>query len=130
MLCYGCYKPNTEDYCQACRKQLFDGKRVHTVLPFDAPRADNLEMFQEKTKRLSISGVQLKYSLKLEGKELELTEKGGRYLLKPIPPSTQLVAREQAPENEHLTMQIAARLFSIATAANGLIYLKTGHQRT
>jgi len=126
MLCYGCYKPNIEGYCLTCRKQLFDGKRVHTVLPFDTPKADNLEMFQEKTKRLSISGVQLKYSLKLEGKDLELTDKGGRYILKPIPPSTQLVAREQAPENEHLTMQIATRLFSISTAANGLIYFKDG----
>ena len=126
MPCYGCYKPNIEGYCLTCRKQLFDGKRVHTVLPFDTPKADNLEIFQEKTKRLSISGVQLKYSLKLEGKELELTDKGGRYILKPIPPSTQMVAREQAPENEHLTMQIAARLFSISTAANGLIYFKDG----
>ncbi|HLZ89440.1 MAG TPA: HipA domain-containing protein [Puia sp.] len=126
MQCYGCYKPDVEGYCPACRKQLFDGKRVHTVLPFDAPTADNLEMFQEKTKRLSISGVQLKYSLKLEGKELELTETGGQYILKPIPPSTQLVAREQAPENEHLTMQIAAQLFGISTVANGLIYFKDG----
>jgi serine/threonine-protein kinase HipA len=126
MLCYGCYKPNIKGYCLACRKQLFDGKRVQIVLPFDTPKAGNLEMFQEKTKRLSISGVQLKYSLKLEGKELELTEKDGRYILKPIPPSTQLVAREQAPENEHLTMQIAAQLFSISTAANCLIYFKDG----
>jgi serine/threonine-protein kinase HipA len=126
MLCYGCYKPDVEGYCPACRKRLFDGKRVHAVLPFDAPKADNLEMFQEKTKRLSISGVQLKYSLKLEGRELELTEMGGRYILKPIPPSTQQVAREQAPENEHLTMQIAAQLFGISTAANGLIYFKDG----
>jgi len=126
MQCYGCYKPNIEGYCPACRKQLFDGKRVHTVLPFDTPKADNLEMFQEKSKRLSISGIQLKYSLKLQGKELELTEKDGRYILKPIPPSTQLVAREQAPENEHLTMQIAAQLYSIPTASNGLIYFKDG----
>lgn len=96
------------------------------MLPFDTPKANNLEMFQEKTKRLSISGVQLKYSLKLEGKELELTEIDGRYILKPIPPSTHLIDREQAPENEHLTMQIAARLFSISTAANGLIYFKDG----
>ena len=124
MLCYGCYRPDVEGYCPSCRKELFDGKRVHPVLPFDAPKADNLEMFQEKTKRLSISGVQLKYSLKLEGKELELTEIGGHYILKPIPPSTQLVAREQAPENEHLTTQIAAQLYSISTAANGLIYFK------
>ncbi len=124
MQCYGCYRPDVEGYCQTCRKQLFDGRRVHAVLPFETPNAGNLELFHEKTKRLSISGVQLKYSLKLEGRELKLTETGGHYLLKPIPASTQLVAREQAPENEHLTMQIAAKLFSISTAANGLIYFK------
>jgi len=126
MLCYGCYKPNVEGYCPACRKLLFDGQRVHPVLPFETPKADNLEFFQEKTIRLSISGVQLKYLIKREGKELILTEKGGQYILKPIPPSTQLVEREQAPANEHLTMRIANQLFNINTAANGLIYFKDG----
>jgi serine/threonine-protein kinase HipA len=126
MLCYGCYKPNEERYCAACRKSLFDGKRVSHVLPFDTPKADNITIFQEKTKRLSISGVQLKYSLKREGKELILTETGGEYILKPIPPLTQLVLREQAPENEHLTMQMATQLFGVRTAANALIYFQDG----
>jgi serine/threonine-protein kinase HipA len=126
MRCYGCYKPNAEGYCTNCRKRLFDGHRVSHILPFDAPKADNIAIFQEKTKRLSISGVQLKYSLKREGKELILTETGGEYILKPIPPSTQLVLREQAPENEHLTMQMAAQLFGVRTAANALVYFQDG----
>jgi serine/threonine-protein kinase HipA len=126
MLCYGCYKPNVEGYCATCRKLLFDGHRVSPILPFDTPKADNIAIFQEKTKRLSISGVQLKYSLKREGKELILTETGGEYILKPIPPSTQLVLREQAPENEHLTMQMAAQLFDVRTAANALVYFQDG----
>lgn len=126
MNCPGCYKTNTEGYCPECRRRLFDGHRVHTTLPFSAPKADKLEMFQEKTKHLSISGVQLKYSLKREGKDLRLTERGGEYILKPIPPSTQLADREQAPANEHLTMQLAARLFAIHTAENGLIYFNDG----
>jgi serine/threonine-protein kinase HipA len=126
MLCHGCYKPNIQGYCSNCRKKLFDGHQVHSVLPFETPKADNLELFQEKTKHLSISGVQLKYSVQREGKYLILAEKGGKYILKPIPPSIQLVQREQAPENEHLTMQMAAQLFDINTAANGLIYFKDG----
>ena len=126
MRCYGCYRNDIEGYCPNCRRRLFDGHRVHSVLPFDAPKADNMAQFQEKTKRLSISGVQLKYSLKREGKDLILVDKGGTYILKPIPPSTQLADREQAPENEHLTMQIAAQLFDIGTAGNGLIYFKDG----
>ena len=126
MQCHGCHKNDIDGYCNDCRRRLFDGHRVHPILPFSTPNADNLTLFQEKTKHLSISGVQLKYSIKREGKELILTEKGGQYILKPIPPSTHLIDREQAPENEHLTMQIAAQLFDINTAANGLIYFNDG----
>ena len=126
MRCYGCYKENVEGYCASCRKKLFDGKKVSHVLPFDAPKADNLPEYQERTKRLSISGVQLKYSLRLEKKELQLTEKGGQYILKPIPPATLIVMQDQAPENEHLTMQIASQLFKIPVAENALIYFKDG----
>jgi serine/threonine-protein kinase HipA len=126
MQCPGCHRTDIEGYCNECRRRLFDGHRVHPTLPFSAPKADNLGLFQEKTKHLSISGVQLKYSVKREGKDLNLTDKGGQYILKPIPPSTQLIDREQAPENEHLTMQMAVQLFDIHTAANGLIYFNDG----
>lgn len=126
MKCSGCYKDGIEGYCPRCRRQLFDGKNISHILDFDAPKADNLPLYQEKTKRLSISGVQLKYSLKLEGKKLVLTETGGQYILKPIPPTVQIVEAEQAPENEHLTMQIASKVYGINTAANGVIYFKDG----
>ena len=76
MKCYGCYKDDIDGYCTTCRKKLFDGRKVSHVLSIDTPGADNLTAYQEKTKRLSISGVQLKYSMKLEGKALVLTEKG------------------------------------------------------
>jgi serine/threonine-protein kinase HipA len=125
-MCPGCYKPNVEGYCLSCRKKLFDGAKVSHILSFDAPKSDNIPLYQEKTKRLSISGVQLKYSLRLEGKELKLTEKGGQYILKPIPPTALIVEPDQAPENEHLTMQIASQVFGIRTAANALIYFKDG----
>lgn len=126
MSCAGCYKPKVEGFCPKCRKRLFDGAKVSPVLPFDTPKADNLEAYQEKTKRLSISGVQLKYSLRLEGKQLALTDKGGQYILKPIPPSRQIVLPEEAPENEHLTMQLAEQVFGIATAPNALCRFADG----
>lgn len=126
MKCYGCYKKNVEGYCSSCRKKLFDGKKVSHVLAFDTPKADNLPEYQERTKSLSISGVQLKYSLRLEKKELQLTEKGGQYILKPIPPTSLIVMQDQAPENEHLTMQIASQLFKIPVAENALIHFKDG----
>ncbi|MEP7257532.1 MAG: HipA domain-containing protein, partial [Flavitalea sp.] len=96
------------------------------ILDVDPPKADNLPLYQEKTRHLSISGVQLKYSLRLEGNRLALVEKGGQYILKPIPPITLIKEADQAPENEHLTMQIAAQVFGIRTAANALIFFKDG----
>lgn len=122
MRCPGCYKENADGYCTACRKKLFDGKKVNHVLTFDAPKEENLPAYQEKTKRLSISGVQLKYSVKLDGNQLVLTEKRGEYILKPVPPTSLIVLQTQAPENEHLTMQIANQLFNIPVADNALIY--------
>ncbi|MEN9685030.1 MAG: hypothetical protein RLZZ28_816 [Bacteroidota bacterium] len=126
MKCRGCYKETSRDLCPGCRKKLFDGKKISAVLSFDAPKADNLAGFQEHSKRLSISGVQLKYSLKLDNNKLVLTEKGGQYILKPVPPTTQYVSIEAAPENEHLTMQIAEQVFKIKTAANAFVHFKDG----
>ena len=126
MNCLGCYTEVKEGYCLKCRKKLFDKAKVLPVLSFDAPKADNLAEFQEHTKRLSISGVQLKYSVRLEDGELKLHDSNGQYILKPIPPAKQLVNIEDAPENEHLTMQIAEQFFNINTAANGLIRFKDG----
>lgn len=126
MNCSGCYTDKDEPYCLKCRKRLFDGAKVPAILDFDAPKAANLAEFQKHTKRLSISGVQLKYSLRLDSGRLLLTEEKGQYILKPVPPSKQLVALDDVPENEHLTMQIAEQVFKINTAVNGLIAFKDG----
>jgi serine/threonine-protein kinase HipA len=99
---------------------------VPTVLDFDKPKADNMTMYNEHSKRMSISGVQLKYSLKLNGNKLELCETNGQYIIKPIPTADHLEMMEDAPENEHLTMQIASQIFNIKTANNALIYFKDG----
>lgn len=124
MFCLGCYTKVKEGYCLKCRKKLFDKAKVSAVLFFDAPKSDNLETFQEHSKRLSISGVQLKYSLRLENSELQLHDRNGQYILKPVPPAKQLIHLDDAPENEHLTMQIAQQFFNINTAANALIHFK------
>jgi serine/threonine-protein kinase HipA len=126
MKCRGCYREIKEGYCLSCRKKLFNKARVSSILSFDAPKAENLPSYQEYSKRLSISGVQLKYSLRLEDKKLELCEKGGQYILKPIPEARQLLELGEAPENEHLTMQIAEQIFGINVADNALIYFKDG----
>lgn len=127
MNCLGCYKKiEKNEYCLSCRKKLFDGKRVSIMLEFDKPKAENISMYNEHSKRMSISGVQLKYSLKLVGNKLELCEKNGQYIIKPMPTADHLEMMEDAPENEHLTMQIASQIFNIKTAHNALIYFNDG----
>ena len=127
MNCLGCYKKmDKNEYCLSCRKKLFGGNRVATLLDFDKPKAENISTYNEYTKRLSISGVQLKYSLKLVDNKLELTGQNGQYILKPIPTADHLAYMEDAPENEHLTMQIASQIFNIKTAHNVLIYFQDG----
>jgi len=59
--------------------------------------------------------------MRLEDKNLVLTDKGGQYILKPIP-AGQFKNLDQAPANEHLTMQLAGQLFKIETPPNALIY--------
>lgn len=122
--CLSTYKTITaKGFSTKALKQLFDGKRVAPFLDFEAPEFIYNNDFEHNIKQISISGVQVKYSLQLEDNSLKLTEVGGRYILKPIP-----VGRFQnlssAPENEHLTMQIASQIFGIETAINTLIHFK------
>jgi serine/threonine-protein kinase HipA len=119
MNCPGCLKESAETYCDKCRKKLFDRKKVGHILSFS--RHEFNEMKRERGGKLSISGIQVKHSLKLEGNELILTEKGGEYILKPIP-SGQFKNLNVVPTNEHLTMQIAAQVFGIPTAENAVIF--------
>ena len=125
MTCPGCMKDTEVAYCIKCRKELFDGKKVGAILPFNSPYTENSEEFLDHTKKISISGVQVKYSLRLRNNELVLTEIGGQYILKPIPTGT-FKHLDQAPANEHLTMQIAKQAYKLTTPSNGLIFFKDG----
>ena len=123
MICPGCLKDTEEGYCTKCRNGLFDGVKVSSVLPFNSPYTEESAIFLDHTKKISISGVQAKYSLKLEGNDLVLTEKGGQYILKPIPTGT-FKHLDQAPAIEHLTMQIAKQAFKLIVPPNALIFFK------
>ena len=98
-------------------KQLSDGKNISCELPyrhFD----DNvgIDLFNNNSKRISVSGVQIKYSLVADDGILRLTKEGeqGEFILKPVP--NNLRNKEFCPANEHLTMQIAAQVYGIPTA--------------
>lgn len=117
--CPCCLKANEKSYCLKCRKRLFNGKEVNHILSFTRPEFNTLK--RERSGRLSISGVQIKHSLKLEENKLVLTEKDGEYILKPIP-SSDFENVQSIPANEHITMQIANQVFNISTAENVLIF--------
>jgi serine/threonine-protein kinase HipA len=95
---------------------------VSHILPYPKPQtSDEMKaLLMENRKRVSISGVQEKWSLLLEKNQLWLIKEQGEYILKPIP--RDLKKTEQIPANEHLTMQIAAQVYGINTAANALTY--------
>ena len=102
---------------------MFGGKRISPILPFSRPEYNQLKMTQ--TSRISISGVQTKHTLKLVGDTLELTEGGGQYILKPVPygPFKNL---EEAPANEHISMQLARQVFKLNTADNVIMRFQDG----
>jgi len=125
MNCPGCLKENVETYCDKCRKKLFGGRKVNHILTFSRPEFNEAKI--ERSERLSISGIQVKHSLKLESNELVLTEKGGEYILKPIP-SGQFRNLDAVPANEHITMQMASQVFELPTAENALIFFSDMQQ--
>lgn len=123
MKCPSCLTIGFETYCPKCIKKLFEGKKVSHVLNFTRPEFNSMKI--ERSERLSISGIQVKHSLRLEKSELVLTEAGGQFILKPIP-SGVFENLDQVPANEHLTMQIAKQVYNIDTAENAIIFFKDG----
>jgi serine/threonine-protein kinase HipA len=107
---------------------LFDSRKISRHLPYDPPQrsAETTALFLENRKRVSISGVQEKLSMVVDRGTLRLTRAGeqGTYILKPAP--RDLRNAGQVPANEHLTMQLARRVYGIATAENGLVFFKDG----
>lgn len=117
-----------ETYSNTALKRLFFNKKVSVFLDYDSPTSnENTDaLFNENRKRMSISGVQEKFSVLLEKNKLRLIKESeqGQYILKPIPNVGKNT--EHMPANEHLTMQIAKQVFGIETAENALIFFKNG----
>jgi len=126
--CPGTLAEGFSTYSTACLRNVFNGKKVSHILPYNAPQKSEevAEQFMENRKRISISGVQEKLSILMEKNVLRLTKEGerGTYILKPIPRDLKKV--DQVPANEHLTMQIAKQVYGINTAENAMIFFKDG----
>lgn len=124
--CPGTLAEGFSTYSRTALKRVFDGRKVSHILPYDAPNSNRQtnKLFENNQKRISISGVQEKFSVILEKNKLRLIKEGeqGTYILKPVPQTGK--KRKQMPANEHLTMQIARQVYNIETAENALIFFK------
>lgn len=124
--CPGTLSEGHNTFSRTALKRVFNGRKVNHVLSYVAPNSDEDtdELFTDNRKRLSISGVQEKFSVIQEKTILRLIREGeqGTHILKPIPGAGK--NPEQMPANEHLTMQIARQVFGIETAENALIFFK------
>ena len=129
--CLYCYKEldtmNEGDYHPKCNK-VFYGTEYAPVLPY---QLSEMEKLAKEAAALSITvpGVQPKLSLGWIKKELENGHQGrltimdaleGNYILKP-----QNAQYPQMPENEHLSMKLAA-LFKIDIVPVNMIRLASG----
>src|SRR5258708_16493991 len=119
--CSSTLKSRFATYSRAAIRKIFSGKKGSHNLPFLPPEKDEKvnEAFIENRKRLSISGVQKKLSIKLDKNKLNLTMAGehGQYILKPI--SDDVMKPDHVPANDHLTMQMPAQIFIIQAESNG-----------
>lgn len=126
--CPSTLKEGLGSYSKTALNRLFNGRKVSPILPYESPATNIIteELFKENKKRLSISGVQEKFSMLLDKNKLRLIQEGeqGQYILKPIPNVGKKT--DQLPANEHLSMQIARQVFGIETAENALVFFKNG----
>ncbi len=127
-VCPGTLAKGHPTYSPGCLRNLFSGRKVNHVLPYEHPQQSETvaEQFMENRQRISISGVQEKLSFILDKNILRLTKDGeqGTYILKPIPRDLKNV--DQVPANEHLTMQIAKQVYGLNTAGNALVFFRNG----
>lgn len=119
--CWSCGEPIDDGarYHAACLEELF-GSRELPVLDVDTAHLHTLALAM--VGKASISGVQKKLSVRLDGKRqtLQIAVDGARYILKP-----QAGTFPQLPENEWLTQRLAA-LAGIDVPPCALLELRDG----
>jgi serine/threonine-protein kinase HipA len=127
--CPGTLSLGFKTYSRTCIKRVFNGSKVNHLLPYTSLQSyqNSEDSFDENASRISISGVQEKFSLIQIKNTIRLTKEGeqGTHILKPIPNGSKNA--DQMPANEHLTMQIAHQVFGIETAENAIIFFGNGN---
>src|SRR3569833_2073435 len=107
-------QPGFTTYSPAGQQALFGSRsrKVSHILPIDPPGKDSEQtrLYNENRMRISISGVQEKYSLLLQKNSLFLTDSMGTHIVKPVP-AERLDRVNDLPANEHVSMQVARQVF-------------------
>lgn len=126
--CPSCLDEGYTTYCPNAIKSLFGGVKVSPYLDFELENVRNRQTIIDAMHRISVSGVQEKFPAIIDSGHIRIAEDNEQstYILKPAPWDETLRERKQIPANEHLTMQIAFRVYGIDTAANGLCFTKKG----
>jgi len=127
-ICPSTLKPGFTGYSPHAVKMLFDGIAVSPIIDIDFESERDQQQAMENMGNMSISGAQEKFSAVIDNGKIRLSHEGEQatYILKPAPINLSLSTRKQIPANEHLTMQIAAQVYGIRTALNGLCFSSTG----
>lgn len=108
----------------ALRALTGDARRLPARLDFT--RAEVIRFRAEAVERFSFSGVQDKVPLRLERGRLIPATESTDYILKPIPGTPLPAFTADVPANEHLTMQLAAQVHGMETAACALLEMADG----
>ena len=123
MRCHCCLKETENDFCRSCSQRLFSKANFSALLKFTLPSI--AQGSNQNSRRISISGAQAKYSLRIVSKELEPTDNNGTYILKPAT-NMQFRLFADMPANEHITMQMAKQIFKLNVAESALLRFTTG----
>lgn len=127
-VCPSTLQPGFPGYSPRAIKMLFDGVAVSPILDIDFEKEGGQQQARDNMSNMSISGAQEKFSAVVDNGHIRLSHQGEQatHILKPAPFNLGLSTRKQIPANEHLTMQIAAQVYGIRTAANGLCFSSSG----
>ena len=115
-------------YSPRAVNMLFDGVAVSPIVDINFENERDQQQAMENMNNMSISGAQEKFSAVIDNGHIRLSRDGEQatHILKPAPFNLSLSTRKQIPANEHLTMQIAAQVYGIRTAVNGLCFSSNG----
>ena len=129
-ICPSTLQEGYSTYSPTAQKVLFNGRAVSHIFSEPSPDTETEEANEavKSVGRISLSGVQPKFSIVVDDDKLRYIRKGeqGTFILKPRPTGYQIINKDYCAANEHITMQIASQIYGIETAVNALCFFEDG----